>query len=835
MTRHLHEPANALLYRALDLPPEERQRFLAAACEGEPELLDLVRTLLARIDLLDEFLEAPTELALAAPTETRPAPPIVPQPDDSVGDWRVLRELGRDGSDAILLVERGEGAALQRATMRIAQGSGQAERFEQLRQRLSSLSHPAIARLLDAGVTADGRPYFAIEQRAGVPLDRYCADAKLDLDARVALVAQVCHAVHAVHQQLVIHGDLKPANIVVGADGAPAVLGFGVVGDAPAVFDFGVAGGAPAVFDFGVAGGAPAVRDLDIAGGAPAAFDVGVVGGAPAALDFGVVGEAPAVRDFGMAGGAPAAFDFGEAGEASAVREFGVAGGAPGASLPTPLFASPERLAGRLLGTGADVYSLGAVLYCLVSGRAPNAAGIIGPLAPAAPAKASDAVLEAAERQHPPLPELAADDLLRPGAELARQLIGELDDILLKATDPDPARRYASADAFAGELERFLLREAPQAAAASVELRSAKPQRHPIAVAVAALAACSLVAVTVAALWHARLADQAREVAEQRAGPIAVKHTSKKPTAAASPKLAAGAVPNQGQLAETRRRAGDLQGAQQAAALALDFAEKQLQASPDDARLRRAVSRAHGQLGAILVEQGRTEDGLVALRQALALREALAATNGGDDGAARDVADAHAALAAAMMAALDYTAAEQEFGLAHATYAAQLRAHPGEPSLRAGLIELSMARANVQNLQRHGRDAVSSLAALHKLADAAGGAPVDAHVAARIALLDAHIQPRGTPAKAYAAAERALAELLTQTEKEPLDTAQLRESALAWQQTGEIGLRAKHAESACRYLGLAAQRYDEFDAARRLNAIDKLRQGQVQALRKACG
>jgi hypothetical protein len=247
------------------------------------------------------------------------------------------------------------------------------------------------------------------------------------------------------------------------------------------------------------------------------------------------------------------------------------------------------------------------------------------------------------------------------------------------------------------------------------------------------------------------------------------------------------------------------------------------------------LSAARGQLGGILVEQGKTAEGLIELRKALAMREELAAKDAGNEAAARDVADTHSAIAAAMMATLDYVSAEREMTLARDTYAAQLRANPADAPLRAGLIELELARANVRNLQHHGRDAVQTLAALHALAEEANRVAVDAHVAARIALLDAHIQPRGTPAKAYAAAEQALAELLKQTEKDGRDTYQLRESALAWQQTGEIGLRAGQTESACRYLGLAAKRYDEFDASQRLNAIDKLRQGQVQALRKACG
>ena len=582
MTRHLHEPANALLYRALDLPPEERQRFVADACEGEPELLELVRTLLSRIDLLDEFLEAPLEVpaaaaaaaAAAAPSAPRPGPIIVPHAGDAVGAWRVVRELGRDGMDAILLVERNDDAARQSGTMRIAQVSGQdgdaLERFQRARQQLTNLNHTAIARPVDAGATADGRPYFVIAHSDGVPIDQHCADAGLTPRQRVALFAQVCHAVHYAHQHLVIHRDLKPANIVVAPDGSPKLLNFGVAGES-------------------------------------------------------------------------------------------------GSWLPAPLFASPEQLAGQPLSVSSDVYSLGAILYCLVSGRSPNAdeaAGIISTRARPAPTAPSDAVTQAAERHYPALPELAADDMLHPSAELARQLRGDLDQILLKAIDLDPAQRYASADALAGDLERYLADEAPQAIAPErSERRRGLLQRHPLGIAAAALAVCSLVAASGAALWHARAADQARAVAEQRAaqasrpasGMLAeVNDALGKTPAAARDKFVGSAAAYLGQLADVRRAAGDLPGAQQAASLAHSLAEKQAQANSDDLRWRRQLSATGGQVGAILVEQGKTAEGLVELRKALALREELAAKDVANYAAARDVADAHASIAAAMMATMDY-------------------------------------------------------------------------------------------------------------------------------------------------------------------------------------
>lgn len=217
------------------------------------------------------------------------------------------------------------------------------------------------------------------------------------------------------------------------------------------------------------------------------------------------------------------------------------------------------------------------------------------------------------------------------------------------------------------------------------------------------------------------------------------------------------------------------------------------------------------------------------MRKVLASREQIAAADAGNLKAALAVADAHGAIGTALAATADYAAAEPELTAARDVYAAQLGANPNDAAVRSGLIELEMARASTQNMQRHGRDTVQTLATLRTLVH-----DPDAYLTARIALLQAYIQPRGTPAQAFAAAGQALAELLKQSEKKPADAAQSRQSAQAWQTTGEIGLRAGQTEAACRYLGLAAKRYDEFAAANQLHAIDKLRQAKLQELRKAC-
>lgn len=599
MIKHLHEPANALLYRALDLPPAERQQFIADACAGEPELLALVRELLARIEQLDEFLEAPLELV-----------------------------------------------------------EGRTDEADELPRQVE----PSVAPVADPASVADAIPFFATDRGDGVPIDRYCAEMKLDLKQRAALFAKACRAMHHAHQHLHIHRDLKPGHILVRPDGEVILA---------------------------------------------------------------------------------------DAGDATSWTV-------------APLFASPEQLAGLPLTTSSDIYSLGAILYGLLSGRSPNAAeaaGIIPAKGRPALMRASDAVAQAAERHYPPLPELAPDDLLKPDAKLAAQLRGDIDDILLKALDADPARRYASADALAVDLERFVANEQVEAAPLGVDRRRGQ-KRSPLGGALMAIAAVALVGLTGASVWHALESDKTRVAAEQRAA--AVLAAAKSPAPAALP-AAAPAEP---------------------------------------------------------------QDGLTALRKELAMREMIAAKNAGSAQDALGVADAHTAIGNALTAATDYPGAEIEYAAARKTYAAQLQADPANAALKAGLIEIDLARAHVQNLQRHGRDAVQTLAALHKLEGDARDA--------RITLLEAHIQPRGTAAQAFAAAEPALAELLAQYEGDPNDIAKLRKSAQAWQSAAEVALRANQTGAACRYLGLAAKRYEEFAASNSLIAIDKLRQAQVQELRKSC-
>jgi serine/threonine-protein kinase len=150
---------------------------------------------------------------------------------DRVGAWRLVRRLAHGGMGAVYLAERADGHFEQRAAIKLIRGVPNAEmlaHFTRERQILATLQHPNIARLLDGGATPGGQPYLVMEYVEGEPIDAYCADRKLALDARLRLFAEVCGAVQFAHQRLIVHCDLKPSNVLVREDGTPVLLDFGI-------------------------------------------------------------------------------------------------------------------------------------------------------------------------------------------------------------------------------------------------------------------------------------------------------------------------------------------------------------------------------------------------------------------------------------------------------------------------------------------------------------------------------------------------------------------------------------------------------------------------------
>jgi non-specific serine/threonine protein kinase/serine/threonine-protein kinase len=312
------------------------------------------------------------------------------------------------------------------------------ERFRIERQILAGLDHPNIARLLDGGSTEDGLPYLAMELVPGLPIDKYCDDHRLNITRRLQLFRQVCAAVQYAHQRLVIHRDIKPNNILVGEDGAPKLL------------------------DFGIA------KLLD-----------------PAADTQATLAQAM-----------------------------------------TPEYASPEQIRGESITTASDVYSLGVLLYQLLTGRTAHAGdtrspqGLAKAICDTEPVLPSARVLQAEEVEggfRKLTPEVVSSPREGTPAKLQRRLAGDLDNIVLKALRKEPERRYASVEQFAEDIRRHLEGLPVTARKDSWSYRTGKfVQRHRVAVAAVAFACIVSATGIIAVVRQNRIARANGERAERR-------------------------------------------------------------------------------------------------------------------------------------------------------------------------------------------------------------------------------------------------------------------------------------------------------------------------------
>jgi serine/threonine-protein kinase len=183
-----------------------------------------------RLDILETGGALRGALAEAAIAELVGAP-LALAPGERVGAWRIVRELGRGGMGVVYLADRADGEYAQQVALKCVSTTHLTQTTEFLlreRQILAQLRHPGIARLIDGGATAAGLAWFAMEYIEGVPLDEWCARGKVELAQGLALFLQICHAVQHAHGRLLIHGDIKPANILVEADGSARLLDFGI-------------------------------------------------------------------------------------------------------------------------------------------------------------------------------------------------------------------------------------------------------------------------------------------------------------------------------------------------------------------------------------------------------------------------------------------------------------------------------------------------------------------------------------------------------------------------------------------------------------------------------
>ena len=417
-----------------ELPPPEREAWLAQVQLRSPEAAQLLPWLRQMLDAHDE--RQPDDWLEQGPSLSAPADAF----DDlrgivagaRVGPWLLQERLGTGGQATVWRASRVDALPAREVALKLPlihrDGSQLAARFAREREILARLSHPHIAPLYAAGLAPDGTPWLAMELVQGEPLTTWCDARHLGVAERLQLFQQVLEAVAYAHARLVLHRDLKPAHMLVTPEGKVKLLDFGI---------------------------AKLLED----------------------------GSSPA----------------------DATELTRAAG-----RVMTTAYASPEQVRGEPLTTAADIYSLGVVLFELVTGHRPYAtrhgssAQLEMAIAEGHLIRAADAITDADAS--------ARSDTRR---ALARQLRGDLGAVLDKALQLDAAQRYASAEAMAADLRRLLDGRPVLAAQTSRWQRTWKfVRRHRVSVGLSTLAVCTLLGVTTAAVWQAREAQAQRAKAE---------------------------------------------------------------------------------------------------------------------------------------------------------------------------------------------------------------------------------------------------------------------------------------------------------------------------------
>lgn len=385
----------ALFSAALELPANQRASYLQKACADDPALHQRIEALLRLHDEAIQFLESPAPGPREAPFGVEALSPSLrasSSPAETAGDrigrYKLLQQIGEGGCGVVYMAEQEEPVRRRVALKVIKLGMDTKQviaRFEAERQALALMDHPNIAKVLDAGATETGRPYFVMELVRGIKITDYCDENNLSTRERLNLFIQVCRAIQHAHQKGIIHRDIKPSNILIASnDGVPI----------------------PKVIDFGIAKATQGrLTDQTVF---------------------------------------------------TAFEQF----------IGTPAYMSPEQASLTMLDidTRTDIYSLGVLLYELLTGKTPfDAKSLL--------AVGLDEMRRTIREQEPPRPSTRLSTMAEgertttakhrhsETPKLISLLRGDLDWIAMKALEKERARRYETANGLAADVERYLAHE----------------------------------------------------------------------------------------------------------------------------------------------------------------------------------------------------------------------------------------------------------------------------------------------------------------------------------------------------------------------------------------
>ena len=428
--------------------PEARQAYLLQVCGEDLAVSKRIEALLHAHDESESFLESPPPGLGNLQTINQPLVELLGTQIgpykllQQIGPYKLLQQIGEGGMGTVFMAEQKEPVQRRVALKVIKPGMDSHQiiaRFEAERQALAMMDHVNIARVLDAGATESGRPYFVMELVHGVPITTYCDDNHLTPRERLELFVPVCQAIQHAHQKGIIHRDVKPSNVMITLyDGKPV----------------------PKVIDFGVA----------------------------KAMEQKLT-------------------------ERTLFTQYGT-------MIGTLEYMSPEQAEMSDLGvdTRSDIYSLGVLLYELLTGSTPLGCKqmkeaayteILRMIKDEDPPKPSTRLSESGEA----LASISAQRHTEP-AKLSKLMRGELDWIVMKTLEKDRNRRYATANGLAADVQRYLNDEPVQACPPSSAYRFRKfARRNKRVLATVGLLAFALVAGTVVSAWQAIRATKAEGLA----------------------------------------------------------------------------------------------------------------------------------------------------------------------------------------------------------------------------------------------------------------------------------------------------------------------------------